>query len=1421
MSKIYNLTAGRFLANKKRKKKARAVFLPLCLVAIILTGTLLSQPAFTSESENYGYTEQGFQCPDCETDAPHGHADGITAVSEDSSSSELVGIAARSVSDGWDLYNFVTGVVIRDGNGQVIDNGSFYYDQEYSLNISFAERTGANGQLSYNTNGCLVYQLPEALTVTNAAADGVILLSNGVVVGHYTISADGCVEIWFEDVDNQGNPIEYNFIDRYTDVRFNLNISALFEENAQSGKIWFGNATVVDAVLTDLSAGLKVEKTASAFSTNTETIDYEIKVTAVDNAVNNITLADTLTFSNGFAIKDGDGYPYPFTNLKYLLPGGEWTDTVFIWDSAAGSWILDLPSNTGLQAGQSIDVKYTLNLSAILDYCDTLGGGSNIPRLTYDTQLNNTAEATGMNKSGEDLSASATTQTPMKKNFLTKKGSYSSSAGEITWTAVVGDGSINLNGMTLTDTWPATPTQTLTGNVTINLYNQTGSLLQTVTIVSPYTTAGFASTDNGFTYLVPSSPDNICKVEFIYNTTVTPPESDSVKYSNTIQIDYKTTTTKKTAEVNVTAPGVGEVKDIPVTKDSEWIWSENGTEVTGIKYTMEVTVPAGLIDPKFFLKDQINLTIPGSSSYSSSYKDVIMDFSIRDFSLTLEPSPQDTAADPELLWTTSPAGLRTLGTARAVNNNNSNLWEVYFGGNDITKYQDSKWQYTDEKTIYISYTISLADSVVTDAEPSYTQYIGYTLEEMLKTPGWSMANRLGVFNSSNSMYKTDLIVDYFPIQKEGNQNASDSSLFDYTVYLDWTEWSTTTNKYPLFTEGAAIFEDTFDSRLEYVPGSFYVEEYRSTSNPVVRERYGPYSDSKIVPREDLVEVDGSTIRVDFSKKFVRFSSSNWTGSGLDSPLSSSPIDSSWYYNNLNRFKVHYQLRLKDEYTLTYPKEPLVLDNTASVYCTSPDFDGKWSDSSSVTYGPKAVTKDMLIDGNTAAVEIVINPDGRRLRSLDVSEPQITAVDTMNGALAFYLHSIKIYTQTKTDGVWDGEWIELDSNLWSMNSINAHTVEFELPDEQPIKIKYNALITAPFDTLASFSNKIEVCGYIDVVEWDKYLVKESSASASGTDRSISLFKEDELTGVHLTGAKFELYMYTNGLSYDNGSHKELTPSGSDMTFYHVCDAVYGNGNYDFSSEWITPSHEAVYLIVETEAPRDYNLPNEPYTFFVIHSIGSSEMTSLETKLGREVEIVPDNLYISNTRPLYELVISATKKVVGEKAPKATFSFTLTQVADETGKEYEPADEAIIRTRNISTNGEDSYGFSFPPIEDLPKGTYYFKIQETGGASALWNYDTSTQIVKIEIDDNLLYGNHLYDGPLYDDPLTATITVLTSDTNEITFTNIFGGPEFPEVGGIGKAPFTMITVLMTVLISMFFGGRLIYRKLKRRRCMLRIE
>jgi len=190
-------------------------------------------------------------------------------------------------------------------------------------------------------------------------------------------------------------------------------------------------------------------------------------------------------------------------------------------------------------------------------------------------------------------------------------------------------------------------------------------------------------------------------------------------------------------------------------------------------------------------------------------------------------------------------------------------------------------------------------------------------------------------------------------------------------------------------------------------------------------------------------------------------------------------------------------------------------------------------------------------------------------------------------------------------------------------------------------------------------------------------------------------------------------------------------------------------------------------------------------------------------------------------LYELVISATKKVVGEKAPKATFSFTLTQVADETGKEYEPADEAIIRTRNISTNGEGSYGFSFPPIEDLPKGTYYFKIQETGGASALWNYDTSTQIVKIEIDDNLLYGNHLYDGPLYDDPLTATITVLTSDTNEITFTNIFGGPEFPEVGGIGKAPFTMITVLMTVLISMFFGGRLIYRKLKRRRCMLRIE
>jgi len=212
-----NSAIGRFLADLKRERLARIILVLLLITATLLTIVLSSRPTFAA------------------------------------------------TGDGWDLSNFVNGVVITDSQGDPVADGSFVYGSTYTFSITFAEDGGAN-QFVYD-NGVLTYTLPPQLQITMPVTDVVITASNGVPIGQYTLDAGGNVEVWFDNVDNQGNPTTNgsNFIDRYQNATFTLDIHAKFNPDAEPGQIDFGaDTTITVTQISEPEAGVTVDKGASA-----------------------------------------------------------------------------------------------------------------------------------------------------------------------------------------------------------------------------------------------------------------------------------------------------------------------------------------------------------------------------------------------------------------------------------------------------------------------------------------------------------------------------------------------------------------------------------------------------------------------------------------------------------------------------------------------------------------------------------------------------------------------------------------------------------------------------------------------------------------------------------------------------------------------------------------------------------------------------------------------------------------------------------------------------------------------------------------------------------------------------------------------------------------------------------------------------
>ena len=99
------------------------------------------------------------------------------------------------------------------------------------------------------------------------------------------------------------------------------------------------------------------------------------------------------------------------------------------------------------------------------------------------------------------------------------------------------------------------------------------------------------------------------------------------------------------------------------------------------------------------------------------------------------------------------------------------------------------------------------------------------------------------------------------------------------------------------------------------------------------------------------------------------------------------------------------------------------------------------------------------------------------------------------------------------------------------------------------------------------------------------------------------------------------------------------------------------------------------------------------------------------------------------------VKGTVTVEGVESTSETFTFELIPVKDAAGTPFDYSVTPLITSRS----GAGDFSFTL----DLQPGTYYYKVREVPGSTLGWTYDDYTQIIKIEVDSNLVatvtYGN----------------------------------------------------------------------------------
>ena len=402
-------------------------------------------------------------------------------------------------------------------------------------------------------------------------------------------------------------------------------------------------------------------------------------------------------------------------------------------------------------------------------------------------------------------------------------------------------------------------------------------------------------------------------------------------------------------------------------------------------------------------------------------------------------------------------------------------------------------------------------------------------------------------------------------------------------------------------------------------------------------------------------------------------------------------------------------------------------------------------------------------GSRASFSLVVNPAGLRLNLGTPYDGRITLTDRMNNTLAFYLNTIKVWELKPGMTVDDPDcWKAYGDDNWSWEmtgETDEYTeVTFDLPDQKPLKITYDARVKGDVGEDVEIGNFVEITGGYKTGYSGPFHIENTGGGA--IDGTVTLYKRDSMTNAALPGAAFALYLKEAYTDWDDPVNQ--SPNGvpqtikvGDEDFYYIrrtYGLTDGYGRITFSHTFLQYENY-VFALYEIKAPEGYSLPAERATLF---SFGSQTADVG----GVPVEMIGDSLFLGNTPS--KVVIEGRKRVEGIiegiRVPEETFLFTLTQVEDAKGT---PMKDPIIREKTVGTVGEreGGYSFAFDPIYGLPVGIYYFKVAEETGGVGNWDDDGTAYIAEVVV----------FDGDPPNGQLDCTVTYYTADGEPPVFVN----------------------------------------------------
>lgn len=438
-----------------------------------------------------------------------------------------------------------------------------------------------------------------------------------------------------------------------------------------------------------------------------------------------------------------------------------------------------------------------------------------------------------------------------------------------------------------------------------------------------------------------------------------------------------------------------------------------------------------------------------------------------------------------------------------------------------------------------------------------------------------------------------------------------------------------------------------------------------------------------------------------------------------------------------------------------------------------------SDSNGVTIEKQTLSKQGTYNpetnGGRYPFKITLNGLGEDLVS---DADTITLVDELSETLILDTTSIQVVNTRTGEKVSD----------WTA-SVDGQTLKIVLPDNLPLTVTYETTVNAAPGQTISISNKAHWKGYATPsggsVEDNKFSYSTGGTAGADTSPSVTVKKLDQYnTSLALPGATFTLVEGT----YANGSFT-ATENGLSLT-----GTTGGDGTLTFgkTSEQ-TMSHNTVYCLTETVAPKGYVLDAAPHYFAVAKP---QEEDGKCPTFPNGVTVWYQNADYTYQAYNHKGEATVAKKFLdagGNHLEKidGAYRFGIYAEEDPTG---DPLQTVTITYAN-STVTPESRTAKFTNL--TLGGTYYiYELDDSGqpiSGNTLATVNSSSFLVT--------YPN----GPAVTVPADGSAAATVTVTNQVCY------PELPNTGGAGTIPYTIGGFLLLTGAAFL----LLYHHTKRRK------